>query len=196
MSMSEAPPAFAKASAGAAPQRVVFLDRDGTINVDREYVYLVERWEWTSGAKKALQQLQSAGYVLTVITNQTSIGHGFYTLEDMHRLNEYMRSELEKVGVRLAAIAFCPHRKDAECDCRKPKIGMARQIEAKIGPIDYAASWTIGDKDKDVGFGKAVGTKTALIRSEYWTEADLADIKPDLIVDSLADFAQKITHAG
>lgn len=174
-------------------KKVIFLDRDGTINKDRDYVYLVEQWEWTPGAQEALKKLQSAGYTLTIITNQTSIGHGFYTLEDMHRLNEYMRSELEKVGVQLAAIAFCPHRKDAGCDCRKPKTGMAKQIEAKIGPIDYAASWTVGDKDKDVGFGKGVGTKTALIRSEYWTEAGLDGNRPDLIVASLAEFAQKIT---
>lgn len=174
-------------------KKVIFLDRDGTINVDHHHVYLLEHWQWTPGAKEALQQLQGAGYTLTVITNQTGIGHGFYALEDMQRLNEYMRSELEEVGVQLAVIAFCPHRKDAGCDCRKPKTGMAKQIEAKIGPIDYASSWTVGDKDKDVGFGKGVGTKTALIRSEYWTEAALGEQKPDLIVDSLAEFAQKIT---
>lgn len=173
-------------------RKVIFLDRDGTINVDRDYVYLLEHWEWIPGAKEALEQLQSAGYTLIIITNQTGIGHGFYTLQDMQWLNDYMQAELEKVGVRLAAIAFCPHRKDAGCDCRKPETGMARQIEAEIGPIDYASSWTVGDKDKDVGFGKGVGTKTALIRSEYWTEATLNGNRPDLIVDSLADFAKKI----
>lgn len=173
-------------------KKVVFLDRDGTINKDREHVYLIEHWEWSPGAIEALRQLQDAGYTLTVITNQTGIGHGYYTLEDMHWLNDYMQSELKKAGVQLAVIAFCPHRKDAGCDCRKPGIGMARQIEAKIGPIDYVVSWTIGDKMKDVGFGRGVGTKTALIRSEYWVEADLDGNRPNLIVDSLADFAQRV----
>lgn len=173
-------------------KKVIFLDRDGTINVDRKHVYLIEHWEWTPGAKEALQRLQGDGYTLALITNQGGIGNKFYTLEDMQRLHQYMVSELEKSGVHLAAIAFCPHRTDGNCDCRKPKIGMARQIKAKIGQIDYAASWTIGDKTRDVGFGRGVGTKTALIRSAYWKEEDLKELQPDLIADSLADAAQKI----
>ncbi len=68
---------------------------------------------------------------------------------------------------------------------------MAKSIEGEIGAIDYGASWTIGDKPTDVGFGKNSGTKTALIRSEYWTEADLVE-QPDLIVDSLYEAAEKI----
>lgn len=175
-------------------KKVIFLDRDGTINKDRDHVYLIEHWEWQPGAREALKQLHEAGFTLVVVTNQGGVGHGFYTLEQMHELHAYMQAELEKSGVLLAAIAFCPHRKDAGCDCRKPKTGMAQQIEAKIGPIEYASSWTIGDKDKDVGFGKGVGTKTALIRSQYWAAADLKDNYPDMIVDSLADFTKKITH--
>ncbi len=111
----------------------------------------------------------------------------------MHDLHVFMESELLKEGVHLAAIAFCPHeRSQGDCDCRKPKIGMAKQIEAKIGEIDYANSWTIGDKTADFGFGKTAGTKTALIRSQYWEEDEIKE-QPTLIVDSLFDAAQKIT---
>lgn len=177
-------------------KKVVFLDRDGTINVDSGFVDTVENWQWTPGALVALNTLQQAGFTLAVITNQSGIGHGLYTVEDMQHLHAFMEAELKKSGVTLAMIAYCPHRRDGTCDCRKPKIGMAKQIEARIGPIDYTSSWTIGDKLVDFGFGKTTGTKTALVRSNYWKEEDFTEQRPDLVVDSLADFAQKITHVG
>jgi D-glycero-D-manno-heptose 1,7-bisphosphate phosphatase len=169
------------------PKKVVFLDRDGTLNVDHGYVNEREQWEWVPGSIDACKKLQDAGYALAIVTNQSGIAHGMYTEEDMHQLHEFMEKELEEHGVHLDAIAFCPHgRNQDECDCRKPKIGMAKQIEAKIGEIDYANSWIIGDKEADLLFGKNAGTKTALIRSRYWEEGKLS-IKPDSIVNSLQE---------
>lgn len=165
---------------------VAFLDRDGTINVHDPYVHRTDQWKFTPRAIDGLKMLQQAGFALAVVTNQGGIGHELYTLEDMQRVHAFMEAELAKHGITLSVIAYCPHRKDAGCDCRKPKTGMAKQIEAKIGPIDYPASWTIGDKTADLGFGKTLGTHTALIRSEYWKEAELTE-KPDIIVHSLYD---------
>jgi D-glycero-D-manno-heptose 1,7-bisphosphate phosphatase len=175
--------------------KVVFLDRDGTINVDHGYVHTVQGWEFCKGAPEGLKLLQDAGYTLAIVTNQSGIAHGLYTEGSMLALHEYMKEELAKAGVTISAVGFCPHGRDQkDCDCRKPKSGMAKQIEKVIGPIEYAASWTIGDKEADWGFGKAAGTKTALIRSQYWQEAKLKE-KPDLIVDSLFDFAEHITNS-
>lgn len=172
--------------------KVIFLDRDGTINVDHGYVYTKEAWEFTAQAPEALKMLQEAGYILTIITNQSGIAHGLYEEKDMKQLHEYVVQQLQEHGVTIGAIAFCPHGRDqAECDCRKPKSGMTRQIEQQIGAIDYANSWTVGDKEADLGFGKNAGTKTALIRSTYWLEKNLTD-QPDMIVDSLYEFAQRI----
>jgi len=174
--------------------KVIFLDRDGTINVDNGYVHRPSDWKFVAQAPEGLKLLQEAGYTLAVITNQSGIGHGMYTESDMQALHEYMEQELGKHGVKLAAIAFCPHARDQhECDCRKPQIGMAKQIEQKLGPIAYAESWTVGDKLADFGFGKNAGTKTALIRSRYWQEEELTD-RPNVIVDSLYEFAQGITN--
>jgi len=174
------------------PKRVIFLDRDGTLNVDDVCVYEIEKWEWTSGAIDALKILQNAGYKLAVITNQSGIGHGIYTEHDMHVLHEYMNNELEKHGVHLDVIAFCPHaRDDKTCDCRKPNTGMVRQVENIISDIDFANSWTIGDKEADVLFGKKIGTKTALIRSKYWGKEDLS-AQPNLVVESLEEATEKI----
>lgn len=174
------------------PKRVIFLDRDGTLNVDHGYVNEQEMWEWIPGSINACKQLQDGGYTLAVVTNQSGIAHGMYTEEDMHELHRYMTEELEKNGVHLAMIAYCPHaRSQTDCECRKPNIGMAKQIEAKIGEIDYENSWTIGDKEADLLFGKNAGTKTALIRSKYWEEGKLAQ-QPDMIVDSLKEAAERI----
>lgn len=173
-------------------RKVVFLDRDGTINVDRGFVQSRDQWEFTEQAPAALKKLQDSGYALGIITNQSGIARGLYTAADMRAVHEYMSEELAKDGVTIDAIAFCPHDRDSTCDCRKPMPGMAKHIEEQIGAIDYANSWTIGDKTVDMEFGQSVGTRTALIRSKYWVEAILT-VKPDLIVDSLFDAAEKIT---
>lgn len=170
-------------------KKVAFLDRDGTINVDHGFVYNIEDWEWAPGAIEGLKLFQEAGFALAIITNQSGIARQYYTEQDMHNLHKYIRQELENQGVVLASIAFCPHDRDSTCDCRKPKTGMAKQIGAEVGGIDYANSITVGDKVADLMFGKALGTKTALVRSRYWSAEELPQ-QPDVIVDSLAQAAE------
>ncbi|MBI3251483.1 MAG: HAD family hydrolase [Candidatus Andersenbacteria bacterium] len=177
-------------------KKVAFLDRDGTINVDHGYVNKVEDWEFVPGATQGMKLLQEAGFTLAVVTNQSGIAQGLYTEADMDKLHGHMKRLLSEDGVEIAHVASCPHARDQDdCDCRKPKAGMAKQIEAAIGPIDYAASWIIGDKEADVGFGKNAGTHTALLESDYW-QADTLKDKPDLIAPSLFDAAQMIISAN
>ncbi len=126
---------------------MAFLDRDGTINVDRGYVHRIDDWEFTPGCVEALGALRTLGFQLAVVTNQSGIAAGKYTVEHARRLHEHMCYELSLSGVHVSAVVYCPHATDACCECRKPRTGMARQVEAILGlPIDYAASWTIGDK--------------------------------------------------
>lgn len=174
-------------------KKVVFLDRDGTINVDHGYVHEIDKFEFTHGAQEALKSLQSQGYVLAIVTNQSGIAAGYYKVSEMETLHDYMTSELAKVGVKIDVIAYCPHGRDGDCDCRKPGIGMIEQIEGRLGDIDYARSWTIGDKEADMMMGKAAGTKTALVASRYWQEEELT-AKPDLMVKSLWEFAEGLKN--
>jgi D-glycero-D-manno-heptose 1,7-bisphosphate phosphatase len=175
--------------------RVVFLDRDGTVNVDRGYVSRIEDWQFTERAVEALRLLQAAGFRLAVVTNQSGIARGYYRLEDMHALHDHLRRQLRQAGVALDAMAFCPHGEQPPCDCRKPKTGMAARVEEQLGePIDYAASWTIGDKVSDFEFGTALGTRVALIRSRYWQDGDLPRA-PVLVVDSLYEAALRLCGA-
>lgn len=175
--------------------KVAFLDRDGTINVeieDREYVYTLEDWEWEEGAIEALKKLRDAGFVLAIVTNQSGIGHGFYTEQDMQKLHEFMVSELKKHDVSFAHIAYCKDKRDSGCECRKPNIGMAKEIEKVVGPIDYENSWMFGNNIKDMQFGKNIGAHTALIPCFQWDVDDLEE-QPDIIAGSLAEAVDVIT---
>jgi len=108
-------------------------------------------------------------------------------------LHAELQRHLAAEGVTLEALLYCPHGSRDECQCRKPRVGLARQFEASIrGPVDYAASWTIGDKPSDIEFGRSLGTRTALIRSEYWNPSDLEQAPPDIIADSLSAAAERL----
>jgi D,D-heptose 1,7-bisphosphate phosphatase len=178
--------------------KVVFLDRDGTINVDHGFVCNLDNFELCEGAGRGLQIL-AGHFDLFVVTNQSGIGRAMYTLQDMHSVHTHMRLALKKYGVHLADVFYCPHAPDARCGCRKPEVGMIVQAELKYGLFDYEHSWMIGDKLTDISLGHRIGTKTALLRSNYWRDADLKygvqktdGFVPTLVCDSLLDAAKKI----
>lgn len=135
-------------------RRAAFLDRDGVINVDHGYVGQVERFELVPGAVDGMRMLANAGYLLVVITNQSGIGRGYYSIDDFETVTRHMRDELLNAGVELAAVYFCPHRSDAACRCRKPRPGMILDAASRLG-IDPASSIMIGDSETDIAAGRA-----------------------------------------
>ena len=106
------------------PQKALFLDRDGVINEDAGYVYRREDFVFKEGIFAALREFTKAGYALVVVTNQSGIGRGYYTLEQFDELCKFMLGEFEKEGVKIEKIYFCPHAPEALCLCRKPEPGM------------------------------------------------------------------------
>jgi D-glycero-D-manno-heptose 1,7-bisphosphate phosphatase len=173
-------------------RRVAFLDRDGTLNADHGYVHRVADWEFLEGAVEAVAALRAQGFAIAVVTNQSGVALGYFTREDVRALHEHVQRELARLGAGIDALAFCPHAATDQCDCRKPRTGMGRSVERQLGePIDYPASWTIGDKLSDIEFGAALGTRTALLRSRYWSPGDLTRA-PDLLADSLLEAARRI----
>ncbi len=178
-------------------ERVAFLDRDGTLIVDREYLHRIEQVDLLPGAADGLRILEGMGFALVITTNQAGVARGKFTEDDVRAVNEYLRTILAEQGVHLRGTLYCPHHPEGEipeyailCQCRKPGTGMAKQAESFLGAIDYANSWSFGDKPIDVEFGRNLGVKTALIRSQYWTQPPSPP--PDLIVNSLFEAAQKI----
>lgn len=154
-------------------RKAVFLDRDGTINEEREYLSKVEDFALIEGAAEALSLLANAGYLVVVVTNQSGIGRGYYTEEDLENINRHMTAELEKLGAKVDAFYFCPHhpihgtgKYKKECDCRKPLPGMLLQAAADLG-VDLASSWMIGDKKSDLDAGSAAGCRSILVKTGY-----------------------------
>jgi D-glycero-D-manno-heptose 1,7-bisphosphate phosphatase len=143
--------------------KVVFLDRDGTINIDTGEVWRVDQFAFIAGAMKALGILRDAGFKLAIVTNQRKIGEGICTEADVQNLHSWLNKQFP-----FDSIVYCPHTIESHCGCRKPEIGMAAMVEKQLGvSIDYTNSWMIGDKPGDMLFGKRINVHTVLIRSPY-----------------------------
>ena len=151
--------------------KAIFLDRDGTINVDFGYVYKTEELELLPGVAEALRIFQELGYLLIVITNQSGIGRGYFTLEDAEQFNQALAQELEKHGVILNDFYTCPHVPEEHCECRKPSPFMVTEAMKKY-EIDPSQSYMFGDKKSDTECGERSGVKSFRVTSEhsllYW----------------------------
>ncbi len=152
--------------------KAVFLDRDGTINVEKHYLYKIEDFEYLDGVVEGLKALSDRGYLLVVITNQSGIARGYYSEEDYEKLDAWMKSDLLDKGVKIAGTYYCPHLSDAsvkkyalECECRKPKTGLFWQA-AKDLNIDMDHSFAIGDKERDLSICAESGVKGILIAED------------------------------
>jgi len=129
--------------------KVVFLDRDGVLNIEKNYLYKIEDFEFIDGVFESLLYLQNLGYKLVIITNQSGIGRGYYTYEQYTELTVWLKKRFSEKGIDITEIFCCPHSPTQECNCRKPKIGMIDEA-SKILDIDYKNSWLIGDKSSDI----------------------------------------------
>lgn len=136
--------------------KAAFLDRDGVINIDKDYVCQIEDFEFKDGIFELLLYLQSEGYKLIVITNQSGIGRGYYSEEDFLTLSAWMKQKLEENGVVIEKIYHCPHDPEIRCGCRKPDSGMFEKAIEEFC-IDTKNSLVIGDKKSDLDAATKVG---------------------------------------
>lgn len=151
----------------------VFLDRDGTINVEKDYLIDPTEFEFIPGVPAALKKLQDAGFLLVVVTNQSGVARGYFSEAQVARLHQHMTDLLAEVGVSLAGIYICPHHPTAgsgdylqDCDCRKGKPGMLQQAALELD-IDLRQSFMVGDKEADILAGTAADCQTFLVRTGY-----------------------------
>ena len=143
--------------------RAAFLDRDGVINIDHAYVHDREHFEWIPGVLEAARILHDKGFLLVVVTNQSGIGRGYYSIEDFQKLTDWMKDEFARAGAPIADVRFCPHHPEKalppwriDCDCRKPRPGMLLKAAEDLG-IDLSTSIMFGDKPGDMTAGRAAG---------------------------------------
>ncbi len=164
-------------------RKAAFLDRDGTINVERNYLSDPAEVALLPGAVAGLRRLREMGYALVVLTNQSGLARGYFTAERLEEIHARLRALLAAEGVDLDGIYVCPHGPDDACDCRKPLPGLALRAAAELG-LDPKASLMIGDKIADVGLGRAIGARTVLVRTGHGAKEEAA-VGP--LADCVAD---------
>jgi len=175
--------------------KAVFLDRDGTINVDTGYVHKIKDLKFERRAIKGLKEMQNLGYLLIIITNQSGIGRGLYAEDQYHKFMDYMYRQLEMDGIKIDRDYFCPHhakegrgKYKTDCDCRKPKIGMLDQAVGDFD-INISSSWVIGDKTADIEMGIRAGCRTILVKTGKGGKDGEYKVAPDHVASNLADAA-------
>ncbi len=158
-------------------RRAVFLDRDGTINQEREYLHRVEDFCFIAGVPRAISLLNRAGFLVVVVTNQSGVARGYYAEEDVEALHRHIVAQLTAAGARVDSWLYCPHHPGGRgayavsCACRKPLPGMLLEAADRLG-IDLASSFMIGDKLSDVEAGRAAGCSPILVRSGYGADEE------------------------
>jgi D-glycero-D-manno-heptose 1,7-bisphosphate phosphatase len=175
--------------------KVVILDRDGTIVVDHGYLDDPARLEFEPDAAQGLQCLYSNGYRLVVISNQSGVGRGLFTLEQLAAMNARLNAMVEESGARLEGIYCCPHVPDDVCACRKPAQGLMLQAAADLG-FNPKSAVVIGDKGSDIEFGRAAGARTILIAANAAGTHDplAAGPRPDFVSANLLHAARALTR--
>ncbi len=169
----------------SAARRFVLLDRDGTINVERNYLSDPNQLELYPGVGPALRRLGQLGFGIVVLTNQSGVARGYFDLATVARVHARLREMLAAEGVAVDGIYLCPHGPDDDCACRKPLPGMVEQAVAELG-FDPGQAFLIGDKAVDVELARAVGAIGILVRTGWGAKAEReGKCVPAAIVDDL-----------
>lgn len=177
------------------PNVAVFLDRDGTINIDKGYVHRIEDWEWVPGAIESLIALKSAGFLVIVVTNQAGIARGYYDKTAMEDLHAKINHQLQQHGAQIDGFYHCPHHPEfgevRDCECRKPLPGMILKASQDYR-LNLSGSWLIGDKVSDIQSGLAAGVKSILVKTGYGN-AESALLKEEVpCVENIEEAARYI----
>ncbi|WP_338972025.1 D-glycero-beta-D-manno-heptose 1,7-bisphosphate 7-phosphatase [Fusobacterium vincentii] len=177
-------------------KKAIFLDRDGTINVEKDYIYKSEDLVFEEGSIEALKTFKNLGYILIVVSNQSGIARGYFTEEDLNIFNNNMNEILKKNGVEITEFYCCPHHPDGigeykkVCECRKPNNKMIEDAIKKYN-INREKSYMIGDKTSDIGAGLKSNLKTVLVKTGYGLkDMEKVDKNETLIYENLKDFSE------
>jgi len=179
-------------------KKCVFLDRDGNINVEKDYLHKIEDFEFEEGALEAIKIFNDLGYLVVVVTNQSGVARGYYSEKDVEILHGYLEEEVNKIGGHIDKFYYCPHHPEKgigdykkDCDCRKPNPGMFLRAKEDLD-VDFENSIMVGDKISDVKGGLNLGMRSILVRTGH---GKLEEKKVDFdceIYDSLYEFAKSM----
>ena len=147
-------------------QKAIFLDRDGVLNKNKDdYVKNISELEIFPYISEPIKKLQSAGFKIIVITNQSAINRGLMTEKHLNEIHQKIQSFLIPHNAKIDSFYYCPHTPTENCSCRKPKTGLLLKAISDFS-IDVNYSWFVGDSDSDIIAGRSVGCKTIKINSK------------------------------
>ena len=181
-------------------KRCVFIDRDGTINREVNYLHKIEDLEILPGVAEGIEKLNKSGFTVIILTNQSGIARGYYGIDDMNNINNEIIRRLEKNEAKIDAIYFCPHHPNGKvseftkkCNCRKPEPGLYLEA-ANDFDIDFKNSYAIGDKIRDLEPAKKLGGRGILVKTGHGKkelqEKEKWGVTPDYIADDLLEAVQ------
>ncbi|MBI3035431.1 HAD family hydrolase [Candidatus Woesearchaeota archaeon] len=173
---------------GKNKNKVVILDRDGTIVEDTGYVHKVEDFKLLPNVIEGLRKLRK--FMIFIVTNQSGIGRRVYKLEDFKKFNDRMIDELGKHKIKIERIYYCPHVPEENCGCRKPKLKFLKEAEKQYG-IDLKKSYVIGDKKADVELGRNAKCKSILVLTGDGNKTK-KEVEPDFVAKDLLEAAEWI----
>ena len=181
-------------------KRAVFVDRDGTLNVNIDYLSDPAGYRLYPGAAEGLRLLREKGFLIVVVTNQSGIGRGIFDEPTLHRIHDKMKADLAKGEAGIDALYFCPHTPEQKCACRKPGTAMFEKAIREHG-IDPKRSFVIGDMRMDVEAGKRIGARTAIVpepknREKTIREMEQWGFKPDFVGEDFLSAVRWILAQG
>ncbi len=153
-------------AAGGPPRPALFLDRDGVVIEDRDYLADPAQVRILPGVIPALDAARRAGFLLVGVSNQSGIGRGYFSEDDFRQVMSRLQGLLADGGAGFDSFHYCPHAPDADCACRKPRQGLMTEARSVLA-VDPDRSWMIGDKASDVAFGRGAGLGCILVRTGY-----------------------------
>jgi D-glycero-D-manno-heptose 1,7-bisphosphate phosphatase len=170
----------------------VFLDRDGVIN--SSFPSYVSQWKdyvlypW---ALKSLRKLRQAGAQLFLVTNQSGVGRGYFTIRQLEDLLANLQQRVRSSGGDFAEMFYCPHNPEEQCDCRKPEPGMLKAAASKYH-VDLESAWMVGDRAGDIEAGNAVGARTVFVKTGKQSTLEDSAAQPDIICENLLQATDEI----
>ncbi len=169
--------------------QALFLDRDGVINVEKDFLYKVEDFEFIEGIFEICNYFFNLNYKIIVITNQSGIARNYYSEEDFHRLTAWMVMAFEKKGIKIEHVYYCPHHPEitGQCSCRKPEPGMLLDAKKDFS-IDLKRSILVGDKERDIKAGINAGVQETYLFDE---SSSIKNSQATKIVQKLDDIWKK-----
>ena len=163
--------------------KALFLDRDGVVNVEKNYLHKIEEFELIEGIVEVCRAYQESGYLIIIVTNQSGISRGYYTEDDFAILSEWMVEHFKTLGITITHIYHCPHHEsiDGVCECRKPEPGMFLEAQKEYD-LDMAHSVMIGDNERDIEAAQRAGVEMNILLS-----TDASQSKANRVIFSLKE---------